>query len=85
MDGWHDAVPIALGDGAAFKDWGLSLAANALMLLCAVRVIVHLGKSEWGALASFAIGAVVAGGFVFAPDQTMDLLTEAWGMIMGTA
>ena len=68
--------------GADFKDWVLIIAGNIFIIILVVRSVGHYAKKEWGELLGHILAAIVVGGLIYANDQSVALLKNAWTLLM---
>ncbi|ARZ69188.1 MULTISPECIES: hypothetical protein [Streptomyces] len=76
-------MEIALSSGAELKSWVFLIAGNIFLIILAVRAIGHYAKREWGELLGHFLAGVVVAGFVFAPDESKDMLIAVWKKVAG--
>lgn len=69
--------------GADFKDWVLVIAGNLFIVIFVIRAIGYYAKKEWGEMIAHIAVAIIIAGFVYATDDTVNLLKGIWGLITG--
>ncbi|MBF6050153.1 hypothetical protein GO001_34125 [Streptomyces sp. NRRL B-1677] len=76
------AAPLVTGDG--LKKWVLVVAGNLFIAVLAARLVGCFMKKDWGEMITMFAAAVLVVGFVYFPDQTVELLKTIWQTVVGS-
>jgi len=70
--------------GQAVKTAILLILGNVFIVLLAVRAVGAWARKEWGELVALVVGAVVVAGFIYFPDQIVNLLKTVYTQLTGS-
>lgn len=69
--------------GDALKSAILLVVGNAFIVVLAVRAFGHWAKREYGEFVGLIVSAVLVAGFVYFPDEAVNLLKNMWNSLFG--